>query len=245
MMSAAIGFVSWTMIAMLAMAQAPPSGDAERAYADRENPASARLAIEIWKREASERPDDIEPLWKIAKALYWLGTNGPDDSDAKKRLLEEGVTTARRVATLAPSRPEGHFWAAANMGALAESHGLRAGLRYRSDIRRSLETVLKIDPSYMDGSADRALGRWYYKVPRLFGGNMRRSEEHLRNALAYNPQSIITHLFLAETLIELDRNDEARRALEAAVAAPEDRDWAPEDRRFKQQARTLLAKMTK
>lgn len=218
--------------------------EADRAYADRENPASARQALEIWTREAAARPDDVEPLWKMARAFYWLGTNGPDDADAKKRLLEEGVTTARRVVALAPSRPEGHFWAAANMGALAESHGLRAGLRYRGDIKRSLEAVLKIDPAFMDGSADRALGRWYYKVPRLFGGNMRRSEEHLRKALAYNPQSIITQLFLAETLMELDRDDEARRALEAALAAPVDPDWAPEDRRFQQRARALLAAMT-
>ena len=129
--------------------------------------------------------------------------------------------------------------------ALAESYGLRQGIRYRTPIRESLERVLKIDAPYLDGSADRALGRWYYKVPGLFGGDKRKSETHLRKALSYAPNSIISHLFLAETLIELGRSDEARKELEAALAAPISADWAPEDRRFKEQAKTLLSRLRK
>jgi hypothetical protein len=129
------------------------------------------------------------------------------------------------------------------MGALAESYGLRQGIRYRGAIREALETVLKIDPGFQEGSADRALGRWYYKVPGLFGGDKRKSEQHLRKALAYNEQSVITHLFLAETLIELNRKAEARKELEAAIAAPEDPEWAPEDRAFRAQAKKLLASL--
>ena len=37
---------------------------------------------------------------------------------------------------------------AANMGALAESFGVRAGLKYRRPIKDALETVLKIDPAF-------------------------------------------------------------------------------------------------
>ena len=45
--------------------------------------------------------------------------------------------------------------------------------------------------------------------PGLFGGSKRKSEEHLRRALAYNPRSILTRIFLAETLEALDRPREA------------------------------------
>ena len=47
--------------------------------------------------------------------------------------------------------------------------------------------VLKLDPAFQKGSADRALGRWYYKVPGLFGGSRKKSEEHLRKSLTYDP----------------------------------------------------------
>src|SRR5690606_31548468 len=133
-------------------------------------------------------------------ARYWLGTHGLPP-EQRKGTLEQGVAEGRTAAALEPGRPEGHFWMAANMGALAESFGLRQGIRYRGAIREALERVLALDPSYLHGSADRALGRWYFKVPGLFGGSDRRSEEHLRKALAYNPHSVITHVFLAETLV--------------------------------------------
>jgi hypothetical protein len=44
------------------------------------------------------------------------------------------------------------------MGALAESFGLRAGLKYRKPIKDELETVLALDTSFHARSADRALG---------------------------------------------------------------------------------------
>jgi len=213
--------------------------DPDVLYRDRESLTSAVQAAEIWATRVATDANDFESAWKLARARYWLGTNGLPPSQ-RRAALEAGVDAGRRAIAAQPSRPEGHFWAAANMGALAESFGLRQGIRYRGAIRDALETVLKIDPAYLQGSADRALGRWYYKVPRLFGGNKKKSEEHLRKALAYNPDSVITRVFLAETLIELDRNDEARKELEAALAAPQDPEWVPEDRRFKQQAETLL-----
>ncbi len=74
----------------------------------------------------------------------------------------------------------------------------------------------------------------------MFGGDLRKSELHLRKALTYKADSVISLLFLAETLIELDRKTEARAALDAALAAPLDPEWTPEDTRFKAQARQLL-----
>ena len=103
---------------------------------------------------------------------------------------------------------------AANMGALASSFGLRAGLKYRKPVKDELETVLRLDPAFQDGSADRALGRWYAKVPGLFGGNDRRAEEHLRASLVYDPHSTVSHFFLAELFADQHRLSEARAELQ-------------------------------
>ncbi len=218
--------------------------DPDALYRDRETLTSATRAAAIWSERVATNPQDFESAWKLARAQYWLGTNGLPERD-RKAALETGIAAARKAIAASAGRPESHFWLAANMGALAESYGLRQGIRYRTPIRQALETVMTIDPAFVEGSADRALGRWYYKVPGLFGGDKKKSEQHLRKALAYNPQSVITRLFLAETLIALDRDAEARTELEAALRAPDDPEWAPEDKRFKQQARTLLAKIAK
>ena len=214
--------------------------DPDALYRDRSNSASAVRAAEIWANRVATTASDFEAAWKLARAQYWLGTNGLPQPQ-RKTALETGTTAARKAIALRPERPEGHFWLAANMAGLAESFGLRQGLRYRGAIRDELEIVLKIDPAFQQGSADRALGRWFYKVPGLFGGDKKKSEAHLRKALAYNTQSVITRLFLAETLIELGRRAEAKKELEAAIAAPEDEEWAPEDRGFREQAKRLLA----
>ena len=216
--------------------------DPDAIYRDRESLASAQRAAQIWAARLSANASDFQSAWKLARAHYWLGTRGLPSRE-RKPALEAGVTAGRAAVAIDGSRPEGHFWAAANMGALAESYGIRQGLRYRTPIRQSLERVLAIDPAYLDGSADRALGRWYYMVPRLFGGDKKRSEAHLRKALSYQPQSVISRLFLAETLIALDRPADARKELEAALAMPISDEWAPEDRRFKEQAAALLKQL--
>jgi hypothetical protein len=132
---------------------------------------------------------------------------------------------------------------AADMGAMAESFGLRAGIRYRGPIKKALETVLRLDPSFQQGSADRALGRWYFRVPRLFGGSKDKAIEHLQRALTFAPQSTATHFFLAETYLNMDRLQEARREAQSVLDAPLDPEWTPEDKEFKQKAKALLDKI--
>lgn len=219
------------------------AADPDELYRDRERAASALAAEEIWNNRLAATAGDFESAWKLAKARYWLGTNGPDTPDEKKRWLERGIAAARAATTAKADAVEGYFWLAANMGALADAHGLREGIKYRRPIKEALEKALALQPSYLDGSPDRALGRWYFKVPGLFGGDDHKSEHHLRKALAYKPDSIISLLFLAETLIELDKRTEARTVLRAAIDAAPDPDWAPEDARFKVEARTLLASL--
>jgi hypothetical protein len=126
------------------------------------------------------------------------------------------------------------------MGELAENYGRRVGLRYRRPIKDALETVLRLDPAFQSGSGDRALGRWYDKVPALFGGSSSKAEQHLRASLKYDPHSTVSHFFLAELLLEDGKRKEARAELRQVLDAPVNPEWAPEDEDFKAKARDLL-----
>jgi hypothetical protein len=110
-------------------------------------------------------------------------------------------------------------------------------------VRAELETVLRIDPAFMRGSADRALGRYFFRVPSLLGGSKSRAEQHLRASLAYDPQSTISHYFLAELLVDQKRTAEARSELQHVIDAPLSEEWAPEDRDYKQKAAALIARL--
>jgi TRAP transporter TatT component family protein len=227
-------YISW-----LATSAGAQSADA--LYADRENVASARRAAEIWEKDSDSNPGTYEAAWKLARTCYWLGGHAPENE--QRAWIEKGIVSAQKAIRLEPSKPEGHFWAAANMGALGENFGLRAGMKYRKPIRVELETVLRIDRSFMQGSADRALGRYYFKVPGLFGGSKSKAEEHLRASLEYNQDSTISRYFLAELYVDQRRTVEARTELQRVIDAPLSMEWAPEDRSYKQKASALLARL--
>lgn len=210
-------------------------------YANRANPASAAQAARLWKSALERNPQNFEAAWKLARVAYWLGGHAPQAE--RRRHLEIGIEAARTAIAIEPTRPEGHFWLAADMGTLAESFGLRAGLRYRAPVKQELETVLRLDRSFMEGSADRVLGRWYFRVPRLLGGSMKRAEEHLRASLTFDDQNTISHFFLAEVLIEENRTTEARAELQKVIDAPLRAEWAPEDQDYKAKARALLGRL--
>jgi tetratricopeptide (TPR) repeat protein len=217
--------------------------DPDALYRNRASLADARQAAGLWAAALDRQPGHFESAWKLARASYWLGGH-EEGQDARDGSFKRGMRAARQAVATAPGRPEGHFWLAANMGGYAEAHGIRGGLRYRGAIRDELEKVLAMDPAYQQGSADRALGRWYFEVPGLFGGSDEKSEMHLRHALTYNPCSIVTHLFLAETLEALDRRDEAIAELRQVEGLTPDPDWIPEDTEFKARAHAMLARLT-
>jgi tetratricopeptide (TPR) repeat protein len=214
---------------------------ADALYADRSNLASAAAASGLWADALKQDPRGYDAAWKLARVAYWLGGHAPENE--RRAHLERGMQAARTAIALEPKRPEGHFWLAANMGTLAESFGLRNGLRYRGAVKEELETVLKLDPAFMNGSADRVLGRWYFRVPRLFGGSNKRAEEHLRASLEYDQNSTISRFFLAEVLIDENRRQEARAELQKVIDAPLSDEWAPEDQEYKAKAAALLTRL--
>jgi tetratricopeptide (TPR) repeat protein len=238
--SICVFYIALFWVPAVGTAQTAPAGDPDALYRDRATLSSARSAAAIWDARLKADASSFEAAWKLARAMYWLG--GHDTESARRADLERGVEAGRSAAALERQRPEGYFWMAAAMGELAESFGLRQGLKYRGEIKDALETVLRLDPSYQKGSADRALGRWYFKVPSLFGGSKKKSEEHLRKSLTYDPDSTASHYFLAETLFDMDRDAEAREELRKTIATPVDPEWAPEDREFKKLAEERLKK---
>jgi hypothetical protein len=236
-----IGLFAATLSAQSGSSVSGGRDDPDRLYADRADLASARRAADLWSAALRRNSRDFEAAWKLSRADYWLGGHLPESE--RRQALESGIDAGRAAVASAPNRPEGHFWLAVNMGAVAESYGVRAGLKYRKPVKDELDTILRIDPSFMQGSADRVLGRWYFKVPGLFGGSLKLAEEHLRASLKYNPNSTVSHVFLAELLIADHREADARAELQSALAAPFDPDWDPENQEYKQKARALLARL--
>lgn len=226
-----------------ALAQ-PASTDPAALYANRETLADAERAASLWEQTLAANPRDFDAARNLARACYWLGGRRATE-EARKAAFTRGMTAAEAAIAARSNQPDGFFWLAANMGGLAEIGGMRAGLRYRKPIRDNLETVLAMDPAFQKGSADRALGRWYFKVPGLFGGSKTKAVQHLRASLSHHPESIASRFFLAETYESMGRDAEAVELLREIETLPVDPDWEPEDREFKTRAKELLSRLTR
>jgi tetratricopeptide (TPR) repeat protein len=214
---------------------------ADELYRHRDDLASAKQAAEIYDKQSTQ---SFEAAWKSSRAAYWLATSRPEKE--RKAWRERGVKAAELAIRLDNSKPEGHFWLAANLGEVAENASFLTAWKYPGRIRDELETVLKMDPAWQQGSADRALGEWYFKVPGVKGGDHTKAEEHLRASLKYNPKSTASLFFLAEVIADDDaRVNEAKPILQQVLDAPIDPEWGPEDRQFKDKAKVLLAKLNK
>jgi hypothetical protein len=112
---------------------------------------------EIWSSRLAGNPRDFESAWKLARAEYWLGTQGPARTRRAARTRHRARTHAQaRSSRRDPKATSGwpRTWAHSR-----NRIGLRQGIKYRGPIKDALEKVLAIDPAFQKGSADRALGR--------------------------------------------------------------------------------------
>jgi hypothetical protein len=113
-------------------------------------------------------------------------------------------------------------------------------LKYRSRVKSELERAMAIAPSWAEASAETALGQWYVKVPRLFGGSRAKAEERFRHVLDRFPQSKNALSFLADLLMAQGRMAEGRALLQRVIDTPIEPAWAPEDRDLKHKAAERL-----
>jgi len=222
-------------------APAAPADDPDALYRERETLALAIRAAEIWKVRLAASPKDFEAACKLARARLYIGEVLPRGERAPH--LKEGVEAARVAIALEPARADGYFWLGTNMGALAAASSVFGALRYRSPVREALESAIERDPAFARGGGYCALGKYYGAIPKLFGGNKRKSEELLRRCLGHDPQSIVGHYYLAQTLAAMGRTAKARAEFQAAIDAPLDPDYVPEGRLWKRRAARLLAKL--
>jgi hypothetical protein len=217
-----------------------PAESPDALYAEREDLAKARRAALLWSSQASGGTD-YEASWKFARACYYLGTMGPEN--ARDSVLDSGIAAGEQAIKIAPRQPEGHFWYAATMGARAE-RGLFAQLRYGTRIREEFERSVAAKPGWQAGSAEAALGQWYFRAPGIAGGSTARAVEMLKQALTYGPDVSNTLYSLAEVYATSRSTwPDARALLQRVLAAPIDPDWAPEDKAIKVKAAALLKKI--
>ncbi len=185
---------------------------ADDAYSNRSDSSRARLALELYEKACLDNSASVEARWKTAQAAWWVAEQ-TESSKEKISIYEAGMKLANEAIALDPNSAEAHFWLGTLQGSYGEVRGVLKSLFLVKPIRREMETVLKLNPSYDGGAASRVLGVVDYKVPGFAGGDKKRALERLDTAFALDPRNPFNVYYLAEYYSIVGKVDKEREYL--------------------------------
>ena len=194
--------------------------EADKLYAGREDLVKVRQGLLALRQAQAEDQANYALAWRLAKFNYYLGAHSPDTGERDKA-LHDGIEAGKLAVKLQDGKPEGHFWLGANYGGSAKT-SIFAGLSEFNDIKREMETVIKLDEGYQAASAYLGLGQLYLEAPGLLGGDTQKAIQYLEKGLKLGPDNALlrAQLVVVETpgLVKA-REEKKRQRLKGAVAS--------------------------
>lgn len=216
-------------------------GEAEQLYSQRDDLAKVRLGIASLRQALIADYGGYEAAWKSAKFNYYLGAHTIDETE-RDAAFREGIDVGKIAVQLENSKADGHFWLGANYGGAAE-HSTLAGLSSVEDIRREMETVIRIDEGYQGGSAYMALGQLYLQAPRIMGGGYLKAIEYLEKGLKFGSDNVFLRLHLAEAYLAANRIADARKQIQFIQSMTANPNYLPEYKEAVEKAKKLEEKI--
>ena len=199
---------------------------ADQLYGQREDLMQLRRGIVSLRQALTKDPANYDAAWKLSKFNYYLATHS-DDSKERDDAFRDGIEAGKTAVQLQNEKPDGHFWLGANYGGAAE-HSTIQGLATVNDIRNEMQTVLRLDEGYQNGSAYMVLGLVYLNAPAIVGGDPKKAVEEMEKGLPFGEPNAFLHLHLAEAYIKVGRNDDARREIKKILSMTPDQNYLPE-----------------
>lgn len=221
-----------------AKAAADRIAEAEALYEGREDINKARVCVAALRQARTADYGNYEAAWKLARAAFYVGDRSQNDSE-RDDMFREGIEAGKAAIALQPDKPEGHFWLGANYGGDA-AHSTLANLSSFQDIKREMETVLKIDEAYQGYSAYLGLGRLYLQAPKVMGGDTAKAIEYLEKGVKLSPNNTMMRFHLAEAYVEANRDGEAKKEIETLMKATPDPKYTAEHKDAVAKAEKLL-----
>jgi len=200
---------------------------------------TAVQALKMYQQALGGDSMKYDAYWKIARVQYYIGQHTSGKKD-KQRIFSQAVYSAQKAIELGPEKPDGHYWLGVNHGVFGEAKGVLKSLSLVKPIKAAMNKVIELDRSYGDGGPDRVLGRVYFKLPGLAGGDKDKSLEHLLKSIEYGPDDAVTRLYLGETYLALGKIEEARAELEYVMQLPDSPLWTTDVAQSKADAQKLL-----
>lgn len=178
------------------------------------------------------------------KGLDWATRSLTIAAPAFAKAMTEGKKHAESI-TLAPKEAvPGMYWYATNLGKWAASKGFATRLRYKDDIKATMDHVKSLDEMYFYAAPWRYFGSFEAVTAGIAGGSLEKSETNFKKAIELAPNYLGAKVLWAEYLCT-KKQDKAtfKQLLDEVIAADAKVDpaIAPENAIEQLKARKLLA----
>jgi tetratricopeptide (TPR) repeat protein len=187
-------------------------------YKQSEDIAAIKEAVAALDEIQQANPDVYAVLWRRSRAYYGLGDDTEQNSE-KLKLFNQAIQSARQAIAVNPGGVEGHYWLGVTLGGYGEAQGMFKAVSLVGSIRKEIETVIRLDPSYESAGGYLVLGRMDFELPPILGGSKKRSIREYEQGLKIAPSNPIIKIYLAESYIDADRRPEAKALLEDVLSA--------------------------
>jgi len=213
---------------------------ADQFYSQREDLTRLQQGIVLLRQAITADPSNYDAAWRLAKFNYYLATHV--EGTQSEQAFRAGIEAGKTAVQLQGDKPEGHFWLGANYGGSLESETI-SGPATVEDVRKEMETVLKINEGYQDGSAYMVLGLVDLKAPKIVGGDPQRAVTEMEKGLRFGNANAFLRFHLAEAYQAVGRTDDARQQLNTILSMTPDPNYLPELKEARTQARQMLDKI--
>lgn len=202
---------------------------ADRLWAERNDPSRVLQAVELLRTACEEHPDSYDLHWRFSRLCFWM-CDGTTDTGRKRAIGKEGWDAGERAIALDPEGIEGYYWAALTMGEHAKDMSVAEAVaaNLEPQFNRYLDTVIAADEGYGEGGALRARACYWYSLPPLMR-SYSRSLEYLKRSNELVPGHPRTLFYMAEVHHAMGNADQARAAIHASLDTSFD-DRAERDR---------------
>ncbi len=241
-------------------------------WQERLDKAKLQQAIAKWEEAAAAAPS-VELAVKLSRGHYFLADghfaleNNVEQRDAHYTTglewAEKSIKMAAPEFVAAMKAGEKHrdaikkapkeavpgmYWYSTNMGKWAASKGFATVLRYKDDIKATMDHVMALDPNYFYAAPYRYFGAYEARTAGIAGGSLEKSEENFKRSVELSPDYLATKVLWAEYLCPKQQEggkETAKRLLEEVIAADANAvpEIAAENTIEQKKAKALLAKL--
>ena len=222
---------------------AAAAGDADALWAARKDAAKHMEAVAKWEALAATTAD-AELYAKLARGWYLAGERYAFEEKNEKRdeayqkgldwatkslklsapefakMMAEGKTHAESIVKAPKESIPAMYWYASALGKWAASKGFATRLRYKDDIKATIDHIKSMDEMFFYAAPWRFLGGYEAQTAGLAGGSLDKSEENFKKAVQLAPNYLGTKVLWADYLC-VKRQDKAtfEKLLKDVVAA--------------------------